>query len=294
MTFLAQLLVSGLAVGSIYALVALGFSLTFATNRTVNFSQGHSVMLGAVLFYSLRVTAGLPPLIAFSLLLLLGAVYGFAIFAIAIRPFSHRRAGKGAAGWLLSTIAVGIATETAVLLTFGREARALDSPFGDKPIVVAGIGILPHEFWLIIVGIGLALAVHVLLNHTLPGMAFRAISQSETGARLLGINTFMTITLAYVLSTILAFVAGVLIAPLLYVSGSMGTVIGVKGFAIAALAGMVWPRAIVGTGMAYGIAESFVSGYLAGGLRELVTFCCLLLLLSLFPRGLFTARTREV
>lgn len=294
MVFLTQLVVSGLAVGSTYALVALGFSLTFATNRTVNFSQGQSAMLGAVLFYTLRVSFDLHALIAIPILIFLGAAYGFALFLVAIRPFSQSKAGKGAPGWLLSTIAIGVATETAVLLTFGRETRAIASPFGDQPIFVAGVGLLPHELWLIVAGAGLAVACHLMLHRTLYGTAFRAISQSEEGARLLGINTTATITLAYVLSTVLAFLAGMLIAPLLYVSGSMGTVIGVKAFVIAVLAGMLWPRAIVVTGLAYGVAESLVSGYLGGGLRDLVTFCSLLLLLSLFPRGFFTVNTREI
>src|SRR5215471_3093170 len=129
---LAQVVFTGLALGSMYALVALGYNITYATSRTVNFSQGQSVMLGAVIAYALHVGQGWPLAPAVVAMLLALAVFGVLVERVAVRPFLR----AAAITWLLSTIAVGIIAENVAMLTFGKDARAFPSPLTVRPVTV--------------------------------------------------------------------------------------------------------------------------------------------------------------
>jgi branched-chain amino acid transport system permease protein len=288
-----QLAATGLALGGIYAIVAVGFSLTFATSRTVNFSQGQSAMIGAVLYYWLRMTLGVQPVLAFLVVILAGAVLGLVIALTAIFPFV-RSQSRTEHGWLLSTIALGIVLENIALFTFGSEARALPPMFSDKPIAVLGIGILPHELTLIVAAIGMAIIVDLLLYRTLYGKIFRAVATNPPASRLIGIDSSRMIAVSYALSTSLAAAAGVLIAPLVNVSASMGTIIGIKAFAIAAVSGMLRPVSIFILGLCFGIVESLVAGYLGLGARDTMAFGSLILLLAWRPFGFSERWQRQV
>jgi branched-chain amino acid transport system permease protein len=293
MAFLLQLSLSGLAVGGIYSLIAVGFSLTFATSRTVNFSQGQSMMLGAVLWYWLLVTLRTPGWLALLMAVALGAVFGLVVARVAVFPFLGQVSGREN-GWLLSTIAVGIIAQNVVQLSFGSETRALPSFLGDKPLPVLGVGVMPHDLVIISAGIVTAVALEILLYHTLAGTAFRAVAVNPRAARLIGVDTHRMTALAYVLSSALAAIAGVLVAPILNVSASMGTIVGTKAFAVAAISGMIWPVRIFALGLCFGVMESLIAGYFGIGAREMVAFASLILLLAWRPSGLFQSRQRVI
>ncbi|OYW51613.1 MAG: branched-chain amino acid ABC transporter permease, partial [Rhizobiales bacterium 12-68-15] len=123
-------IVSGLSLGAMYGLIALGYHVTYAVSNTVNFAQGSSVMLGAVLCYSLWVTAGLPLPLALVGVLLLAALFGLAVERFLVRPFASR----GSNAWLMATVAGGIILDNAVMFTFGKEPRALPSLLATKPV----------------------------------------------------------------------------------------------------------------------------------------------------------------
>jgi branched-chain amino acid transport system permease protein len=280
---IAQLVFSGLALGSMYALVALGYNITYATSRTVNFSQGQSVMVGAVVVYALHVGAGwpLPAAIVVSLLAL--ALLGVIVERVAVRPFL----ASSSIAWLLSTIAVGIIAENVAMVVFGKDARAFPSPLTVRPWTVLGAGVYPQELLVPVAGIALMALVELGFRRTLAGKALRAVAFSHDAAALMGIDVTRTITAAYALSSILAGLAGILLAPLLNVSATMGTTIGLKAFAVAIIGGIENARGIVVAGILYGVFEAIVAGYLGTGVREILGFALVIVVLLARPWGLF-------
>jgi branched-chain amino acid transport system permease protein len=282
---LAQLCFSGLALGSMYALVALGYQITYATSQTVNFSQGQSVMLGAVVAWALHVGAGWPLLPTIAVTLALLAAVGIAVERIAVRPFLRR----GSIAWLLATIAVGIIGENLVMLWFGKDARSFPSPLTQTPWTILGAGVYPHELLVPLIGIALMVIAELAVRRTRAGRALRAVAWSHDCAALMGIDVSRTVSAAYALSSGLAGVAGVLLAPLLNVSATMGTVIGLKAFAVAIIGGIDSPRGIVAAGLLYGLAEAVVAGYLGTGVREIMGFALAVGVLLVRPWGLFGA-----
>jgi len=278
-----QLLFSGLALGSMYALVALGYNITYATSQTVNFSQGQSVMVGAVVAYAFHVGLGWPLWATLPVTLVALALLGVLVERVAVRPFLRARS----IAWLLATIAVGIIGENVAMLLFGKDARAFPSALAVTPWTIFGAGVYPHELLVPLVGLAIMALIELSFRTTLAGKALRAVAWSHDAASLMGINVYRTITVAYALSSILAGVAGVLLAPLLNVSATMGTTIGLKAFAVAIIGGIESPRGIVVAGILYGVFEAIVAGYLGTGVREILGFGLVVLVLLVRPWGLF-------
>ncbi len=280
---LAQLLLSGLALGSMYSLVALGYNITYATSRTVNFSQGQSVMVGAVAAYVLHVGAGWPLLPAVLVSLLALAALGLVVERLAVRPFLR----ASSLAWLLSTIALGIIAENVAMLTFGKDARAFPSRLTVRPWTVLGAGVYPQELLVPLAGLALMGGVELAFRRTLHGKALRAVAFSHDAAALMGIDVNRTIAAAYALSSMLAGAAGILLAPLLNVSATMGTTIGLKAFAVAIIGGIESARGILVAGILYGVFEAIVAGYLGTGVREILGFGLVVVVLLARPWGLF-------
>jgi branched-chain amino acid transport system permease protein len=287
----AQLLFSGLALGSMYALVALGYNITYATSQTVNFSQGQSVMVGAVVAYALYIGAGWPLPLAILVTLMALAALGVIVERVAVRPFLR----VSSIAWLLSTIAVGIIAENIAMVVFGKDARAFPSRLTQAPITILGAGVYPHELLVPVFGLAVMITVELAFRRTLAGKALRAVAFSHDAAGLMGIDVSRTITAAYALSSMLAGVAGILLAPLLNVSATMGTTIGLKAFAVAIIGGIESARGILLAGFLYGLFEAVVAGYLGTGVREICGFALVIVTLLVRPWGLLgVARLRRV
>ena len=280
---LQQFIVSGIAIGSVYSLIALGFQITYSISNTMNFSQGASVMLGAVVCYWFNITWGWHIAIAIPLALIVCAVFGLLIERIAVRPF----AVNGSNSWLLTTIALGIVVENLVMLTFGKEVRGYPSPLVQTPIDILGFGLFPLELLTPLVGLAVVILLRLTFTRTLWGKAFIAASQNPDTAKIMGINVEGAIAFSFLLSTVLAGVAGILIAPIYNVSSGMGTLLGLKAFATAMIGGLNSPWGIAIAGILYGIGESLAAGYFGGSYREILGFALVILLLILKPNGLF-------
>ena len=183
-------IVSGLGLGAMYGLIALGFYMTYAVSSTVNFSQGASVMLGAVLafVFSQQWHWPLVPSIAASLAIC--ALWGMAVERLAVRPFV--RAGSNA--WLMSTVAVGIVLENVVLFTFGKEPRSFPSPFSGSHLQVGGIDVYPLQIAIPLVGIAVAFSLAQFMRRTRRGRALSAIVQNPAAASLMGIDVSLAVT----------------------------------------------------------------------------------------------------
>src|SRR5712691_3903142 len=179
---LTSAIISGLGLGSMYGLIALGFHVTYVVSNTVNFSQGSSMMLGAVLGYTFAIRFGWPMPLTVALSLLFCALFGLVVERLLVRPFAER----GSNGWLMATVAGGIVLENAVLFTFGKEPRGFPSVLAVKPVSVFGAGVYPLQLVIPVAGLGIAVALHLVFHRTRIGKALLAVVQNPDAARLLG------------------------------------------------------------------------------------------------------------
>jgi branched-chain amino acid transport system permease protein len=280
---LISAIVTGLAVGSMYGLIALGFHVTYVVSNTVNFSQGSSVMLGAVLGYTFAVRLGWPVPLAFAMALMLCALFGLVVERALVRPFAER----GSNAWLMATVAGGIVLDNVVLFTFGKEPRAFPSLLAQKPISLFGTGVFPLQLIIPVVGLSIAVALQVAFQRTRHGKALLAVVQNKDAARLMGINVRRAIAFSFALSTALAGLAGLLIAPLFSVHSDMGTLFGIKAFAVAILGGITSASGVMLAGLLYGLVEALVTAYAGSTYTQIVVFSVVIVALALVPNGLF-------
>jgi branched-chain amino acid transport system permease protein len=282
---LMSALISGFGLGSMYGLMALGFTITYAVSGTVNFAQGSSMMLGAVLCFWFAQTLHLPMWLAIALALALCAAYGLAVEFLAVRPFASR----GSNAWLMSTVALGIVLDNLVMHSFGKEPRSLPSPLALTPIDIGGanLGIYPLQLLIPAIGLALAAALHMISRRTRWGIGMLAVVQNRDAARLMGIPVMRVVASAFALSTLLAGIAGVLIAPLFNVNADMGTLFGLKAFAVAILGGITSAWGVMGAGLLFGIAEAVITATLGSGYTQIITFALVIAVLAVRPNGLF-------
>jgi branched-chain amino acid transport system permease protein len=276
-------IVTGLAVGSMYGLIALGFHVTYAVSNTVNFSQGSSMMLGAVLGYTFAIRLGWPVPAAVAMSLLLCALLGLIVERALVRPFAER----GSNGWLMATVAGGIVLDNIVLFTFGKEPRAFPSFLAQKPIELFGTGVFPLQLVIPVVGIGITIALQLAFQRTRLGKALLAVVQNKDAARLMGINVRLAIASSFALSTALAALAGMLIAPLFSVHSDMGTLFGIKAFAVAILGGISSAWGVMLAGLLYGLIEALVTAFAGSTYTQIIAFTVVIVALAAMPNGLF-------
>ena len=290
---LTSALASGLGLGSMYGLMALGFHVTYAVSGTMNFAQGSAMMLGAVFTYTFAQTLGWPLVPAMAIALLLCALYGLLVEFVAVRPFARR----GSDAWLMATVALGIVVDNLVMVTFGKEPRSLPSPLAQQPIDFGGtgLGLYPLDFVIPAVGLGLAALLHFVSRRTRWGTAMLAVVQNRNAARLMGIPARRTVAVAFALSALFAGVAGMLIAPLFNVQSDMGTLFGLKAFAVAILGGIGSAWGVMVAGLLFGVLEAAVTVTLGSGYTQIITFGLVIVALAVLPNGLFgRAEVRKV
>ena len=274
-------LITGIALGSMYGLLALGFYVTYAVSSTVNFAQGSSMMLGAVFAYTFAVTFGWPFVPAVLLALALCAIYGVIVELLAVRPFASR----GSSAWLMATVALGIVADNTVLFTFGKEPRGFNVFQGG--VQIAGINVPWLQIAIPVVGFALAAGLYFFSRKTQTGKAMLAVVQNPDAARLMGINITLVISAAYAASTLFAGAAGIMIAPLFNVHSDMGTLFGLKAFAVAILGGITSAWGVMLAGLIFGITEAMITSLLGSAYTQILSFALVILVLALRPNGLF-------
>jgi branched-chain amino acid transport system permease protein len=259
--------------------------MTYAVSGTVNFAQGSAMMLGAVLTYSFAQTLGWPLAAAIALALALCALYGLLVERLAVRPFVQRNSDA----WLMATVALGIVLDNVVMFTFGKEPRSMPSPLAQAPLSVGGVGlgVYPLQLLIPLVGLALAAALHHASRRTRWGTALLAVVQNRNAARLMGIPIRRAVAVAYALSALFAGVAGVLIAPLFNVQADMGTLFGLKAYAVAMLGGIGNAWGVMVAGLLFGVTEALVTVTLGSGYTQIVSFALVIAALAWKPDGLF-------
>ncbi|MFJ4347539.1 branched-chain amino acid ABC transporter permease [Pseudomonas sp. NPDC089401] len=276
-------LLSGLGLGSMYALLALGFHLTYAVSRTVNFAQGSAMMVGAVLGYSLSVTWGWPLWLALPATLVLCAVLGLAIERFLVRPFHAR----GSDAWLMATVAGGLLLDNLAMFTFGKEPRQFGSALANLRLAFGDSSLNAVQLAIPLAGAGVAAALFWVRRRTSLGLRLEACVQNPRAARLMGIEVNRVVAAAFALSTVFAAIAGLLIAPLYSVHADMGTLFGLKAFAVAILGGIASAGGVFAAGLLFGLVEALVTLYFGSAFTQLLCFALVIVALALRPDGLF-------
>jgi len=279
-------IVTGLGLGSMYALLALGFHLTYVVSRTVNFAQGSAMMVGAVLGYTFCITWGWSLWLALPLTLLLCAVYGLAIERWLVRPFHSR----GSQAWLMATVAGGILVDNLALFTFGKEPRQFESRLVNLNVELFGSNVGALQLLIPLAGGAIALALYLVRRYTRLGKVLEACVQNPRAAMLMGINVNRVVAIAFAISTVFAAIAGLLIAPLFSVNAEMGMLFGLKAFAVAILGGIASAGGVFAAGLLFGLAEALITLYFGSAFTQIFTFALVILALAIRPNGLFGSK----
>ncbi len=281
-TVILQMGVSGALMGLVYALVAYGFQLTFATSRSINFGQGELVMVSAFISLSF-LNFGLPYWAMVPLGLLAGALLGLMVERVAVRLALEQKSE----GWILMTIIVGLFFFAAAENIWGRDDRPFPTPISSAPLHVFGIDVTPVELSVALGVIAVMGLVELFKRKTLWGKAFEAVSADRDAAELMGISARRTIMLSYALSGMVAAMAGILVSPITTVGPTMGAALVLKAFSVAVVAGLESGVGVVIVGLVLGALESLASFYIGSGWREAPGLILLILALAMRPNGIF-------
>jgi branched-chain amino acid transport system permease protein len=289
MDLVLQLLFSGLGIGAIYALVALGFILIFRATSVVNFAQGEFSMVAAYLMVVFAVDLGWPYwlsfLVAIAGMALLGAIFNLGVYY----PLRNRTFLPV----IISTIGASIFLANTVLALYGPQPQVLPGWF-DTPGIQLGPVYLDSQY-LLIIGVTILLVgfQYWFFEHTLLGKKLQATSQDKEMAALLGIPVATMIMITFVYSAVLGGIAGILVAPVLFVSIQMGSTIALKAFAATIIGGFGDVAGAIVGGFALGIIETFGAAYISVPYKDAFAFLVLILFLAFRPQGLFGERVAE-
>ncbi len=281
LSYIPQLLISGITIGGAYALVALGFVTIARTSQIINFTQGEFVMLGGVItFFFLQ--EGLPYPVAIFLAIGLVILIGFLIQLLVIYPLRK----TSILILIIATLGASLFLSHTSAVVFGSLPKALPPFSGGKPFEMSGILIPQQNLWVLGVTPLLLMLLYLLSHQTLLGKAMEASSTDPLGAELSGISRNLMSFLAFGVSAGMGAIAGIFITPIYYTSFNSGTLLGLKGFVAAILGGWGKNSGAVLGGFALGIIESLSVAFIPSGYKDGVAFITLLLILYLRPKGI--------
>jgi branched-chain amino acid transport system permease protein len=288
-----QLLFAGLAIGSVYALVALGIVLIFRATNVVNFAQGEMSMLGAYALVTLWQGAQMDYFLAMALALVIMAAFGLFFELTVYYPLRNR----SFLPVIIATIGASIMMQNGALAVFGP------SPEKVRPVIetVGGLGgvtfggiFFDYQYIVIlIVTVVLIAFQYFFFEHTLLGKKMQATSQDKDMARLLGIPVAQMIALTFIYSTMLGGLSGMLVAPIFFITHKMGATLGLKAFAATICGGFGDPRGAILGGLALGVVESFGSAYISVIYKDAFAFLVLIVILLVRPQGFFGEKVSE-
>jgi branched-chain amino acid transport system permease protein len=281
---LTSQVVSGLATGCVYALIALGFVLIFKATDVVNFAQGEFVMASGFMSYTLLIGFGLPYGVVLLLTIVLSGFMGVVLERVVVRPIMDAPIFS----IVIATIGASIVLRSSAGIVYGYDVLPLPTIFSKDPVRLGIVQFTPMDVGVIVSSLVIMVALYFFFRLTKTGTAMRATAQSQTAARLMGVSVSRIFSLTWAISAAIGGVAGVLIAPIIYLDPNLGF-IGVKAFAGAILGGFgSIPGAIVG-GMLLGIIENLSGYFFNAGIKQVSTYILLILVLVIRPAGFFGA-----
>jgi branched-chain amino acid transport system permease protein len=292
----AQVFVTGIAVGSIYSLMGMGLFITYLTTKAMNFGQGDCLIIAAFLSMSLAV-AGVPAIAAIPAVFLVLVLLGVVLERVAIRPLSKSLAGSaGSFAWILTTLGFGMLLQNTATIVWGKSSFYSPPLFssGEKKVVnLFGAGLYLEEIVVAIVALLVLAALYWFLFRTRAGKEISAVAFDKATAALLGINVRRTVINSYVMMALLAATSGVLAGPITTVQSHMGLLFILKGFAVVSIGGFVNPIGILIGGISFGIMEG-VSNYFDSQFGDLYPYLIVLAFLIARPSGLFGEARADV
>jgi branched-chain amino acid transport system permease protein len=278
---LVHVVVSGLATGAIYALMALSLVIIYNATRTLNFAQGEMLMVSTFVGWAARRAFDLPLIATLLVAVLAAAVMGWIIERTIIRR------AIGATHWdvLIITLGLSLMLRAAAGLAWTHDEFPFPSFFGSRPIALGAVRLTPVSLGIIAASLALMAALYALFTATRLGRAMRAVAQNQPAARLMGISVERVYSRAWMLAAMVGAVAGVLVAPVVFLSSKMGLIV-INGFTAAVIGGFgSMPGAVLG-GMLLGVIENLAPLYLPSGIRYSVPFLVLIAILLVRPAGL--------
>lgn len=283
MLVLGQVVVNGVAVGAIYALVAIGFVLVYQSVALFNFAQAEYYTLGGMLVYTLLAARGLPFYLAVP-----GAVLVVVVIGIASERIAFRRlifSGAPQVNLIIASIALGIILRSLALLFWGPDAGRVP-PVREAPIKLFGLNISAQQLFIVAVTVVAVAIIYWLLNGTKVGLALRATASNRKVAGLMGIRVTTVLPLAFGLSSAVGALGGILVAPIFLAQFSMGQAVLVKAFAAGILGGLSSIPGVIVGGLTLGLVESAAGTYMSSAYKDVVAFAVLIVVLAVRPQGI--------
>ncbi|MDG4657485.1 branched-chain amino acid ABC transporter permease [Ectobacillus antri] len=292
MTFFLQILVTGLVIGSIYALVALGFVLIYKSSDAINFAQGEFLLVGTYICLTLVTAYNIPFIAALIMTLLFSAVLGLVVERVVLRPFI----GEPVISMIMATIGLSSILAGIVHVVWGHETRVFPKVFPEGTVKIGTIVVAPVYIWSFFIVLVLLGAFTLFFKYSKMGIAMRATADDQQAALSMGISVKTVFAVAWAIAAVVSAVGGVLLGNINGVNSSLA-LIGLKVLPVAILGGLdSIPGAIAG-GFIIGVIESMTGAYLdpyfGGGLKEVVPFIVLVFILMFKPYGLFGKREIE-
>ena len=281
-----QYALSGITVGSIYAIVAIGFNIIYCTTGIINFAQGEFVIVGAMTAISLSKVGPLP--VAIIGAVLITTILGGLVERIFIRPVRNASVLR----LIVITIGLSILMREAMLHFWDEKVRSLPYFTGTvaSSVTILDAHISPQALWVLGVSAVIVAVLTLFFRYTTTGQAMRACADDRMAARLCGINDRRMVTLSFMLSAAIAALAGCVISPVTQTQYDMGAPLAIKGFTVAILGGLGNSMGAVAAGLFMGLLEAFVVSQFAAAYKEVVALVVLLLILVFRPSGLFGRR----
>lgn len=284
-----QLLINGLIAGSIYALVALGYTMVYGILKFINFAHGEIMMFGAYLGFIFHVLLGLNIVVSFFISILISAMLGYVIEKVAYKPL--RKSNRLIL--LITAIGVSFFLQSVILLFFGASVKTLRAGKSAEVYSIFGANITNIQIMILAVSIAMMVLLQLFIRYTKTGKAMRAVADNYEVASVIGINVDKIISIIFMIGSGLASAGGILVALEQNMTPSMGVTIGISAFSAAVLGGIGNVYGAVLGGFIIGLAENFGSWYLPSGYKYAIAFVILLLVLLFRPQGIFGAKTEE-
>jgi branched-subunit amino acid ABC-type transport system permease component len=287
---LAEQLVGGIAIGCIYSLIALGYTMIIRAIGLVNFAQGEVMMVGALLGWSLLTSYRLPYLVVLLLAMVMTALLGLVLDWLIYRPAQRR--GAPTLNVIITTIGLSIVLRNAAQLIWGSEPLGYPPIFQPDPILIGGVAVASHNLTVLLVGLACMGGLQLFFQRTRTGLAMRAAAQDPDMARIMGVSVERMVSYTFAISAALGAAGGVLLAPIFFASFDMGA-IGIKSFAAATVGGLGnVPGAMVG-GVVLGVIETLGAAFVSSAYKDAIGYGIMILVLLFAPSGLFSRSRRR-
>lgn len=281
-----QYVISGITIGAIYAMVAIGYNIIYSVTEIINFAQGEFVMLGGLFAVFFAGALHLPLYLAFICAVAVTGCVGLAMDRFVI----GRARESSVLSLIIITIAVSILLKGSAMLGWGKDPYSLPAFSSGGPIMIAGAAIQPQALWIIGICALVVISLTLFFRKSVYGQAMLACANNPRAASLVGIPVRYMVLLSFILSAAIGAAAGAVITPVSMMEYERGALLGLKGFGAAVLGGLGQFFGALVAGLILGLAESFCAGYLSSGYKDAVALILLLMALFLKPEGLFGNR----